>query len=177
MIRQCSSWTGTDATGRVGAPVRAYRTGWTTDRGTQALTVVGMPTTDTFILFVAEYFLVGFAFVLGAIIASFLCVVVERVPRKKSINGRSQCICGRQLSAWENIPIVSWTLLGGRSRCCKSRIPAFYVLAEIGLGSAWALSVLLLPGVLALAGIALSTALMVFIGLKRTQRELAGVDA
>lgn len=67
---------------------------------------------------------------LAASVASFLCVVAERVPRGESVNGRSHCICGRQLTWWENIPVVSWLALRGVSRCCGSRIPTQYVVAE-----------------------------------------------
>jgi leader peptidase (prepilin peptidase)/N-methyltransferase len=82
--------------------------------------------------------------VLGACLASFLCVVAERVPAHRSINGRSTCICGRQLKAYENIPIVSWCLLRGSSTCCHSRIPALYVIAEAGMFAAFALNVYVL---------------------------------
>lgn len=78
---------------------------------------------------------------LGACLASFLCAVAERVPAHRSINGRSQCICGRQLKAYENIPIVSWCLLRGTSSCCKSPIPVYYVLAEALNALAFALAV------------------------------------
>lgn len=46
--------------------------------------------------------------------------------------GRSRCVCGRQLSALENIPVVSWLALRGRARCCQAKIPVRYVLAEAG---------------------------------------------
>jgi hypothetical protein len=75
--------------------------------------------------------------VFGAITASFLCVVAERVPRGDSIGGRSQCACGRQLRNRENIPVLGWVLAWGRARCCGASIPAFYVLAEIFLTVSW----------------------------------------
>ena len=68
--------------------------------------------------------------IFGAILASFTMVVVERVPRRESINGRSRCSCGRQLRAWENVPIVGWLLSGGKARCCGSQIPARLLYAE-----------------------------------------------
>ena len=80
----------------------------------------------------ARWLLVLLAGAFGASIASFLCVVAERMPRGESINGRSHCVCGRQLTWWENIPIVSWLMLRGRARCCGARIPARYVVAEAG---------------------------------------------
>lgn len=112
----------------------------------------------------------GFAFVFGAVIASFLCVVVERIPRGESINGRSHCVCGRQLSAWENIPVVSWLVLRGRSRCCGERIPTFYVLAEAGLGAAWALGVLVFGTTWpALAVVLVSTVVLLVVGFRRAR--------
>lgn len=74
-----------------------------------------------------------FGFVFGAAIASFLCVVAERVPAGESINGRSHCICGQQLKARHNVPILGWLALRGRAKCCGASIPVIYVLAEISL--------------------------------------------
>jgi leader peptidase (prepilin peptidase) / N-methyltransferase len=93
----------------------------------------------------------------GAAIASFLCVVSERVPAGGSINGRSACVCGRQLSWYENVPVAAWLALRGRARCCGARIPARYVLAELALGAAWGLCAALLPPLAAVgAGLAAS---------------------
>lgn len=75
-------------------------------------------------------------FMMGASIASFLSVVVERVPQGKSIGGRSHCVCGRQLKATENIPIFGWLKSFGKAKCCGSRIPAWYFWAEVGGGAA-----------------------------------------
>lgn len=79
--------------------------------------------------------LVTVAVVLGACIASFCCVVAERVPQRRSLGGRSACACGRQLRAYENVPIVGWLALRGRARCCGTRLPAYYVLSEAGLAT------------------------------------------
>lgn len=67
---------------------------------------------------------------LGAALASFLCVAAERVPRGEGLGGRSHCACGRKLSELANIPVLSWLVLRGRAKCCGAKIPAFYVLAE-----------------------------------------------
>jgi leader peptidase (prepilin peptidase)/N-methyltransferase len=75
------------------------------------------------------------AFVFGAAIASFLCVVAERLPRREPLGGRSRCACGRQLRASENIPILGWLRVGGRARCCNSRIPPSYLLSELAGGT------------------------------------------
>jgi leader peptidase (prepilin peptidase)/N-methyltransferase len=88
---------------------------------------------------------------LGMVLASFLCVVAERVPRGESLMGRSHCVCGRQLDGSENIPVFGWLLSRGRARCCGAKIPARYVLSEAGLGLWCALAALLLPTWVALA--------------------------
>ncbi len=75
-------------------------------------------------------------FALGASFASFLNVVAYRLPRGKSILGRSHCpICQSQLSFAENFPILGWVTSRGRCRHCRIPIPPRYLLVEIILGS------------------------------------------
>ena len=71
------------------------------------------------------------AFVAAGILASFACVVFERSAKGISIHGRSVCVCGVQIKAWYNIPIIGWLVQGGVARCCGSRIPSGYFLAEL----------------------------------------------
>lgn len=75
---------------------------------------------------------------LGGTIASFLGVVLERVPRGVSVNGRSRCACGRQLRWHENVPVLGWLRTGGTTPCCKDTLPVTYLIGElagmIGLG-------------------------------------------
>ena len=68
----------------------------------------------------------------GLAIGSFLTVVIHRVPRKESIVApRSACpACGGQIEARDNIPVVSYILLRGRCRHCRTRISAEYPLVE-----------------------------------------------
>ena len=72
---------------------------------------------------------------LGALIGSFLNVVIYRLPReglKISSPRRSFCPqCNRQLLWTENIPIFSWVFQGGRCRTCKASIPSRYVIVEV----------------------------------------------
>jgi leader peptidase (prepilin peptidase) / N-methyltransferase len=82
--------------------------------------------------------------VLGACVASFLAVVIERVPKGESIGGRSHCVCGAAIAARDNVPILGWLLRGGRARCCGARIPAWYPVFELAgaaVGVAVALAV------------------------------------
>lgn len=74
------------------------------------------------------------AFGLGSSIASFLGVVVERGRKGESILGRSHCACGRQLKNTENIPVIGWLKIGGKTKCCNTKLPVSYLLSEIALG-------------------------------------------
>lgn len=105
-----------------------------------------------------------FAFLGGLTAGSFVTVVAHRVPQGESVVGpRSRCPgCGSQISAYDNVPVVSWLLLRGRGRCCDARISARYPLAELGLGLAYLATVLVLrhdPSQMAM-GLVLVTALM-----------------
>lgn len=70
---------------------------------------------------------------LGASIASFLGVVVERTKRGESIMGHSHCACGRPLKWYENVPIIGWLRIKGVTPCCKEKLPLSYLISEIGL--------------------------------------------
>ena len=70
---------------------------------------------------------------LGALIGSFLNVVVYRVPRGKSIvSPPSACgSCGHVVRGYDNIPLVSWLVLRGKCRDCSSAISVRYPLVEL----------------------------------------------
>jgi leader peptidase (prepilin peptidase)/N-methyltransferase len=72
--------------------------------------------------------------VLGALIGSFLNVVIYRVPAGKSIvSPPSACgSCGHEVRPYDNIPVVSWLVLRGKCRDCGSRISIRYPLVELG---------------------------------------------
>jgi leader peptidase (prepilin peptidase) / N-methyltransferase len=86
------------------------------------------------------------AFLWGLAIGSFVTVVAHRVPRGESIlRPRSRCTtCGTQIAAYDNVPVVSWLVLGGQSRCCEESIAVRYPLTEISLGVLYAATVLVL---------------------------------
>ena len=73
---------------------------------------------------------VTFAF--GAIVGSFLNVCIHRIPAEESVvRPRSRCPGCRSPIAWyDNVPIVSWMVLGARCRRCGTRIAARYPLVE-----------------------------------------------
>ncbi len=108
------------------------------------------------ILFASTPLLFGGVFVFGAIIGSFLNVVILRLPPLLEhawhcqcqellalptdagkqppgiVFARSKCPhCGHQIKAWENIPILSFLLLRGRCSACKAKISWRYPLVEL----------------------------------------------
>jgi len=80
----------------------------------------------------------------GLAFGSFMGVVVHRVPQRASIvRPRSRCPnCGHQLTAADNIPIVSWIALRARCRYCGAPISARYPAGEALTAIIWALAVL-----------------------------------
>ena len=72
------------------------------------------------------------AAVIGAIVGSFLNVVVYRLPRGESlVRPGSHCPgCGGAVAAYDNVPLVSWAALRGRCRTCRTRISGRYPAVE-----------------------------------------------
>jgi len=78
--------------------------------------------------------------VVGAVVGSFLNVVIARVPEGESVvRPRSRCPACRAAIAWyDNLPVVSWLLLRARCRACGVRISPRYPLVELlGAAAAW----------------------------------------
>ncbi len=97
--------------------------------------------------------------VIGLMVGSFLNVVIYRIPKmmqRESENyiaqeagqelphtdrfnllvPRSACPkCGHKISALENIPVISYLVLGGKCRSCKTKIPLRYPLVEFACGA------------------------------------------
>lgn len=84
--------------------------------------------------------LVAFAALLGAVVGSFLNVVIHRLPRGESIvRPGSRCpACGRAIRPWHNVPVLAWLVLRGRCRECGARIPVRYPLVEAGTAALFA---------------------------------------
>ncbi|MCM2359774.1 MAG: prepilin peptidase [Geobacteraceae bacterium] len=73
-----------------------------------------------------------FAFIFGAVVGSFLNVCICRLPKGESVVfPPSRCPgCGFRIAWYDNIPIVSWLLLGGKCRSCRTSISPQYPLVE-----------------------------------------------
>ena len=56
---------------------------------------------------------------------------LDRLPKGESLGGRSRCVCGEQIRAADNVPIVGYLARGGRARCCGARIPGWYLGIEV----------------------------------------------
>ena len=119
-------------------------------------------------------FLVVATGMLGLLVGSFLNVVIIRVPAGRSVvrPGSACAGCGNLIAKRDNIPVLSWLLLRGRSRCCDEPISGRYPVVEAGTAlafggvAAWVGLSWLLPALLYLA--ALSIALtMIDLELKR----------
>ncbi|HEV7893125.1 MAG TPA: prepilin peptidase [Pyrinomonadaceae bacterium] len=91
--------------------------------------------------------------VFGALIGSFLNVVIHRVPREESIAfPASHCpSCGTAIRPYDNIPVVSWAVLRGRCRSCRAPISARYPAVELLTAVLFALTYLFHSGGLTLS--------------------------
>jgi leader peptidase (prepilin peptidase) / N-methyltransferase len=77
-----------------------------------------------------------FIFTFGCCIGSFLNVVIYRLPREKSIvSPPSACPgCGQYIRFYDNIPLISWLVLGRKCRFCKTPISPRYFIIELLTG-------------------------------------------
>ena len=85
---------------------------------------------------VPEWIWFVFIFVFGCCVGSFLNVVVYRLPRDKSITTPSSACpaCGKRIRFYDNIPLLSWLILGGKCRYCKAPISLRYFVIELLTG-------------------------------------------
>ena len=70
---------------------------------------------------------------LGLCVGSFLNVCIYRLPLRRSlVNPPSRCTrCDRELRWRDNIPVISYVVLGGRCRSCGARISLRYPIVEL----------------------------------------------
>ena len=74
--------------------------------------------------------------VLGLLVGSFLNVVIYRLPRGQSlVSPPSTCPgCATRIRALDNIPVLSWILLGGKCHKCRAPISVQYPIVELTTG-------------------------------------------
>ena len=84
---------------------------------------------------------VAFGALLGALLGSFLNVCILRwgaEPKESIVRPRSHCPrCGKGLSWYENVPVLSWLLLRARCRGCGEPISMMYPLIELATAGIW----------------------------------------
>ena len=85
---------------------------------------------------------------LGLCVGSFLNVLIYRIPKgEEFVKTPSHCMtCGHNLSWYENIPLISWLLQGGKCRACGVKLSAQYPVVEALNGAMWLLTGLLYRG-------------------------------
>lgn len=113
--------------------------------------------------------------VFGLCIGSFLNVVIARLPEGRNlVFPRSACPrCGHLIAWFDNLPVLSWLLLGARCRSCHERISWRYPAGEIltaalfvaaflrfGLGAELVVALVFLCGLVAITGIDLDRQLI-----------------
>ena len=86
--------------------------------------------------------------VFGLCVGSFLNVLIYRIPKgEEFVKTPSHCMtCGHNLCWYENIPVVSWLLQGGKCRACGVKLSAQYPIVEALNGAMWLLTGLLYRG-------------------------------
>jgi leader peptidase (prepilin peptidase)/N-methyltransferase len=102
---------------------------------------------------------VTFSVIFGLMVGSFLNVVIHRLPKMMEREWHANCLelqgkdvpeqtkytivtprsacpnCGHEITALENIPIISWLMLGGKCKGCKAKISMRYPLVEALTGA------------------------------------------
>jgi leader peptidase (prepilin peptidase) / N-methyltransferase len=90
---------------------------------------------DLLLEFVPEWQFTALAAIFGALWGSFANVVIVRWPREESVvRPASHCMaCNTPIAFYDNIPVVSYLLLRGRCRHCRTRFSPRYALVELSM--------------------------------------------
>lgn len=91
-------------------------------------------------------FMLLYIFIIGLSIGSFLNVLIDRLPKGKSIWGRSYCDhCKKQLKSIDLIPVFSYFILKGKCRFCHKKIDSRYPIVELLTGILFLIGFIYLP--------------------------------
>lgn len=76
-----------------------------------------------------------FIFLIGASLGSFLNVVIDRLIKGESLKGRSHCdYCRKKIAWYDLIPVFSFFILKGKTRCCHKKLSWQYPIVEFFTG-------------------------------------------
>ena len=97
---------------------------------------------------------------MGGLWGSFANVCIHRLPKEQGVvSGRSHCPkCKKQIFWYDNIPLISHLLLGGKCRKCKKKISIQYIFVEL-------ISIFSFFSIFYLYGITLTTLLLMILSL------------
>jgi leader peptidase (prepilin peptidase)/N-methyltransferase len=118
------------------------------------------------------------ALLFGLLVGSFLNVVIYRLPRGTSVVWPASACgsCGRELRWFENIPVLSWVVLGAKCARCKSPISVQYPLVELSTAGLFVLVTWLTPiGPLLAARLLFACMLVVLFGIDLEHQLLPNV--
>lgn len=88
----------------------------------------------------------SFLFIFGLHIGSFLNVLIDRLPKGRSILGRSNCDYCRKIINWYDlVPVVSYFILKGKCRFCRKSLTGYYPIVEVLTAVLFVLSWIFLP--------------------------------
>lgn len=82
-----------------------------------------------------------FIFLFGLVVGSFLNCVIWRLHTHRNLWGRSQCAhCHKKIFWYDNIPVISFFVLGGKCRHCRKSISFQYPLVELSTAILFAIA-------------------------------------
>ena len=114
------------------------------------------------------------AFSIGASVGSFLNVIADRLPERRSpVSPRSHCAsCARRIPARDLVPVLSYLWLRGRCRNCSERIPARVIAVEVLMGALFTALYLKLGWGVAFGVVGVGVALLVAIAIVDLEHRL-----
>ena len=95
-----------------------------------------------------DYVIFAMLALFGLCVGSFLNVLIYRIPKgEEFVKTPSHCMkCGHNLKWYENIPLFSWLIQGGKCRACGVKLSAQYPIVEALNGAMWLLTGIVFRG-------------------------------